>query len=107
MHYKSLMNIIGNLLALQETQFGTRKSSNAEIESMRKSIPEAILGHYDRLMARGKKGVAVVKNGTCTGCYMRLASGTMQILMRREDIQLCDTCGRYLYLPVQVEEPTV
>ena len=106
MHNYGLMNdIIANLLALQEIEFGVKKSSAAEIESMRKSIPEPILGHYDRLIARGKKGVALVKNGACTGCYMRLATGTMQILMRREDIQLCDTCGRYLCLPVQVEEP--
>lgn len=98
-------DVIANLLTLQEIEFGSRKSSQSEIETARKSVPEPILGHYDRLIARGKKGVAVVKNGTCTGCYMRLASGTLQILMRRADIQLCDTCGRYLYLPDVPETP--
>lgn len=101
----AMNDLIVNLLALQEIQFGARKSTQSEIEVIRKTIPEPILGHYDRLTARGKKGVAVVKNGTCTGCYMRLASGTLQILMRRTDIQLCDTCGRYLYLPAIAEAP--
>jgi predicted nucleic acid-binding Zn-ribbon protein len=96
-------DVIANLLTLQEIQFGSRKSTQSEIETLRKTVPEPILGHYDRLIARGKKGVAVVKNGTCTGCYMRLASGTLQILMRRADIQLCDTCGRYLYLSETAE----
>ena len=106
--YTQPMNdIIANLLSLQEIAFGAKKSSASEIAAMRKSIPEPVLGHYDRLIARGKKGVAIVKNGACTGCYMRLPIGTMQILMRREDIQLCDTCGRYLYLPEQTEPAPV
>ena len=101
-----MKDVIANLLTLQEIEFGSKKSSQSEIESLRKSIPEVILGHYDRLIARGKKGVALVKNGACTGCYMRLATGTMQILMRRSDIQLCDTCGRYLHLPEVIEAPS-
>jgi hypothetical protein len=30
---------------------------------------------------------------------MRLPIGTINTLMQNHDIQLCDTCGRYLYLP--------
>jgi predicted nucleic acid-binding Zn-ribbon protein len=105
-----MKDIIANLLALQEIQFGSQKLPQPEIDALRKSVPEPILAHYDRLAARGKKGVAIVRNGVCTGCHMRLATGAMGTLMRREDIQLCGTCGRYLYLPeeaavVAVEEP--
>ena len=104
-----MKDIIANLLALQEIEFGSKKLPQPEIDALRKSVPDAILGHYDRLVARGKKGVAIVRNGVCTGCHMRLATGVMGTLMRREDIQLCDTCGRYLYLPEEtaapVEEP--
>ena len=57
------------------------------------------MGHYDRLVSRGKKGVAIVRNQVCTGCHMRLPIGTINTLMQGQDIQLCDTCGRYLYLP--------
>lgn len=66
------------------------------VETLRKGIPEQILGHYDRLRARGKKGVALVRHGVCNGCQMKLASGPYAALIRDDDIAMCDTCGRYL-----------
>ncbi len=95
-------DILTALVALQDLEFGNKKlapAKQATADELRKKIPAPILGHYERLMARGKKGIAIVKNGVCTGCYMRLATGAMGTLLRREDVQLCDTCGRYLYLP--------
>ncbi len=71
---------------------------------LRAEVPEPILGHYNRLIARKKKGVAVIRNQVCTGCQMRLPIGVITTLMRNEDIQLCDNCGRYLYLPETPEE---
>jgi hypothetical protein len=34
---------------------------------------------------------------------MRQPIGKITTLMRDEDIQLCDSCGRYLYLPSEPE----
>jgi Zn-ribbon protein, possibly nucleic acid-binding len=89
------------LLKLQELEFDRTPSAaeEKEMEELRAGVPEPVLGHYDRLIARGKKGVAVVRNQVCSGCQMRLPIGTVNTLMRNEDIQLCDSCGRYLYLP--------
>jgi predicted nucleic acid-binding Zn-ribbon protein len=70
---------------------------------LRAAVPAPILAHYDRLVARGKKGVAVVRNQVCTGCHMRLPIGTINTLLQRQDLQLCDSCGRYLYIPEEVE----
>jgi len=97
--------IIQNLLKLQALEFAPDGGRNAqsEIAQLRSQIPEPIRGHYERLVARGKKGVAIVKNHTCTGCYMRQPIGKITTLMRGEDIQLCDSCGRYLYLPTEAE----
>ena len=89
---------IENLLKLQSIEFGNQKGSEKQIAELRGTIPEPILGHYDRLRARDKKGVAVVRNQVCTGCHMRLPIGVITILMQDRDIQLCDSCGRYLYL---------
>jgi predicted nucleic acid-binding Zn-ribbon protein len=96
---------IQNLLKLQSIEFGEQKGSEKEIARLRAGIPEPILGHYDRLRARDKKGVAVVRNQVCTGCHMRLPIGVITILMQDRDIQLCDSCGRYLYLEPQVATP--
>ena len=99
---------ITNLLKLQALDFEETTEPNLESlrTELRSSIPQPILGHYDRLVARGKKGVAVVRNQVCTGCHMRLPIGTINTLLQRQDIQLCDSCGRYLYIPQQTEAVT-
>jgi hypothetical protein len=34
---------------------------------------------------------------------MHVPIGQITMLMRGEDVQLCESCGRYLYLPDQAE----
>ena len=98
--------IMLKLLKLQSLEFDRTPTSaeEKEIEQLRTEVPEPIMGHYSRLIARGKKGVAVIRNQVCSGCQMRLPIGTITTLMRNEDIQICDSCGRYLYLPDTPEE---
>jgi hypothetical protein len=98
-------NILQNLLKLQALDFGETKVKNAEAQGaeLRGTIPPPIISHYDRLRVRGKKGVAVVRNQVCTGCHMHVPIGQITMLMRGEDVQLCESCGRYLYLPDPVE----
>ncbi len=100
------MNIVlQDLLKLQALEFRetTEKDIEARATELRGKLPQPILGHYDRLRVRGKKGVAIVRNQVCTGCHMRVPIGKITELMRGEDIQLCETCGRYLYLPDPAE----
>ena len=40
----------------------------------------------------------MVRDQVCTGCHMRLPMAVIMTLMHDRDIQLCDSCGRYLYL---------
>jgi len=70
---------------------------------LRAKIPSQILAHYDRLVVRGKKGVATVRGQVCSGCHMHLPLGVIMTLRHGQDIQLCENCGRYLYLPPAVE----
>jgi len=96
------MNIIvQNLVKLQALDFGDVRDEKAPamIAELRATVPAQILGHYDRLRARDKKGVALIRNQTCGACHMRVPIGQITVLMRDEDIQLCESCGRYLYLP--------
>ena len=98
-------DVLTNLLKLQAIDFDETdaKDADAQKQELRAHVPQPILGHYDRLVARGKKGVAIVRNQVCTGCHMRLPIGTINTLMQGSDIQLCDTCGRYLVLAEPVE----
>ena len=99
--------IIQNLLKLQAVEFSDKTGNEKQIAELRTKVPEPILGHYDRLRIRGKKGVAVVRNQVCTGCHMRLPVGVINTLMQDKDIQLCDSCGRYLYLDLTAPAPVV
>lgn len=102
-------NLMQNLLKLQALEFNQTKEKDLtpKMSELRETIPAVVLGHYDRLVARGKKGVAVVRNQVCTGCHMRLPIGTINTLMQGNDVQLCDSCGRYLYLPDPAENQFV
>jgi len=105
--------VIQTLLKIQALEFSEVPDTNAQtqIQELRTEVPTQILAHYDRLRIRGKKGVALVRNKSCTGCHMQQPIGIITVLMRDEDIQLCDSCGRYLFLPAEtapaVVEPVV
>lgn len=94
-------DLLTNLAQLQALELKEIKEKNAEalIQELRAQIPAQILAHYDRLMARGKKGITAVRNQVCAGCHMRLPTAVIMTLLHEQDIQLCDNCGRYLYLP--------
>ena len=63
-----------NLLKLQTLEFGETKDARTTttVAELRTKIPAPILAHYDRLRARGKKGLAAVRNQVCTSCHMQL-----------------------------------
>ncbi len=95
---KALMEI---MLQVQELQLIRKKNpeKHPELIELRSKVPPQIIGHFDRLLARDKKAVASVKNQGCSECKIKIPLGTIAVLMRDEDIQLCGNCGRYLYLP--------
>jgi hypothetical protein len=112
MHGFFMNELVQSLVELQSIEFGTAgdKNTGAAKAKLRAKIPPQILAHYDRLVARGKKGVAVVRDQVCTSCHMRLPIGVIMSLMHGQDIQLCESCGRYLSLSpaakTEVAEPT-
>jgi predicted nucleic acid-binding Zn-ribbon protein len=101
--------LLQNLVKLQAIQFEetTEKIAGASIAELRGKIPAQILGHYDRLVARGKKGVTAIRGENCSSCHIRVPIGAIMTLKRGEDIQLCENCGRYLFLsdPLEAETP--
>ena len=96
-----MIEALQNLLKLQAIEFGEIKGQTIESEAalLRGQIPLPILVHHDRLRVRGKKGLVPVRNQVCTGCHMSVPIGAITVLMRGDDVQLCENCGRYLYWP--------
>lgn len=101
--------LMRNLFELQTLEFETNLQPDTEkrVAELRAKIPPAILGHYDRLGARGKKGVAILRHQVCTACHMNVPVGVILDLKRGEDVRLCGCCGRYLYLPEEPSAPLV
>lgn len=97
--------LMQNLLKLQALEFDkpAERDPDKRIAELRAKIPAPILGHYDRLKARGKKGTAAIRNQVCTGCHVQVPRGTVLTLMHDDDIQICENCGRYLYLAEPAE----
>jgi predicted nucleic acid-binding Zn-ribbon protein len=96
-----MKTVMRNVLKLQTIEFGETKNAGdvAVIAELRSEIPSQILDHYDRLRARGKKGLAAVRNQVCGSCHMQVPLGVVMALRHGHDIQRCENCGRYLYLP--------
>jgi len=101
--------LLQNLIKLQAIEFEetTEKIAGASIAVLRGKIPAQILGQYDRLVARGKKGVTAIRGENCSSCHIHVPIGAIMTLKRGEDIQLCENCGRYLFLPDTTEAQTL
>lgn len=101
----SMKQLLDNLLLLQSLELGTQRVTAGALgpDELRKRIPPQVLQHYDRLRARGKKGIALVRHGVCGQCHMQVAVGLLAMLRRQDNLYRCESCGAYLQ---QVEEQT-
>jgi predicted nucleic acid-binding Zn-ribbon protein len=70
----------------------------AILESLRAAISPSVLVHHDRLRARGRKSVAEVRNGVCSGCHMGLPLGTVAAVKHQSTLLKCENCGRFIFL---------
>lgn len=84
--------------ALNENGVAVGKALADEMAAARALIPTAILGHHDRMRARGKKSVAPVRNGVCGACHLRLPISHAISLNPAHDLEVCDNCGVFLYV---------
>jgi hypothetical protein len=108
MLYFAMKNLLQTLLELQSIEFSENPPTDADVRmtELRAKVPPQILGHYDRLVARGKKGVAILRHQTCMSCHVSVPLGVVMTLKHGDDLQLCGNCGRYLYLD-ETPEPKV
>lgn len=101
-----MKEIMKNLFELQTLEFDQTIHEDTEerVAELRAKIPAPILAHYDRLGDQGKKGVAVLRHQTCSGCHMRVPVSVVFDLKHAQDVCLCENCNRYLYLPEEAAE---
>jgi hypothetical protein len=98
-HQPCMNSIIRDLVTLQQIlRSGVTASSAAKAQAaqLEQTIPPALLAHFLRQLACDRRGVAVVQNGVCGACHIRVSSGTVDSLNRGDDVLLCESCGCYL-----------
>jgi len=96
--------ILQKLYRLQTLDVAGTTRSDPQAEGLRTAIPAGMLANYDRARARGKKGIAVVRNHVCTNCRIQVPIAVTASLTAGI-IQVCGNCGLYLCLPEQEAQP--
>jgi mono/diheme cytochrome c family protein len=83
--------LIEKLYELQSLLLPVASKEAAALERVRQlraTSPAPFLAHFDRLVTHGRRAVAVVRNGVCGECHMRLASGAAVNLAGGEEVVL-------------------
>jgi predicted nucleic acid-binding Zn-ribbon protein len=68
-----------------------------ETLALRAQVPNAILVHFDRMLAQGRTGVAPLRNGVCGGCHIRIPSAHIAGMRASHELDVCDQCGTFIY----------
>jgi len=73
------------------------------MESLRGNVPTGVLIAHDQMKSKGKRSVAEVRNGVCSGCHLTQAVGNVHGL-KSGSLHRCGNCGRFLYVVEEDEQ---
>lgn len=74
---------------------------------LRAVVPTSILGHFDRMVAQRRPGIAPVRNGVCGGCHLRIPRAHIAGIRGSHELDVCDQCGTFIYAEEMLEAATV
>jgi len=83
---------------LQPIKSKGTKAADRSCKSLRVKLPEEIREQYDRLRARGRKGIASAEGYICRSCHLAVPSGLRQKLDAGSEVVNCPNCGAFLHL---------
>ncbi len=70
-----------------------------ERESFSAKIPKQVVRRYDRVRVRREgKAIVAVSDGRCSGCHMRIPPQLFNVLLRRNSLETCPSCNRYIFV---------
>lgn len=77
---------------------------NEKRSAITPNIEKQILSRYDKIL-KNKAGLAIVyiKDNSCGGCHMNLPPQVISDVKLREDVVVCGSCLRMLYVEDDVE----
>ena len=90
-------SILQDLYRLQALDIQGLPAQKSQAKNLRAGIPTGMLNNYDRARARGRKGVAILRDRVCTNCRMQSPIAVV-VGLTAGTIQVCGNCGLYLCL---------
>ncbi len=83
----------------------TKKSEQMKIsfDEYFNKLPDDVTELYNKIKKVRGNVVCLIDNETCTGCYANLTLQFFNELKKKEEILLCDNCGRILIYAVSNE----
>jgi len=61
-------------------------------------VPAYLFKQYETLRQRSSEPIALIKNGTCSGCKLKLSGSTIERARGGMGIVTCEHCSRILYV---------
>ncbi|MFQ5863114.1 MAG: zinc ribbon domain-containing protein [Candidatus Brocadiales bacterium] len=93
------------LAELQVTVEGELAAIDRDIEATQalwretaQQVNKSSLDQYKRLIEKDGQAVVEVSGEACGGCFMHITPQTLNLLLRRQELILCQNCGKILYL---------
>ncbi len=74
-----------------------RQEAQAEADAIRPNVPKFILSHHDRIRKLGRKSTSEVNNWVCQSCFIAVPVGSRSHIAKGDDLNLCESCGAYLF----------
>jgi uncharacterized protein len=68
------------------------------IDELKQELPPQIRSRLERFARTSGRAVVPVINDTCYGCFTAVATGAMSGLGRNDEVNYCESCGRFLYV---------
>ena len=105
-----LRDEIKEKIAQYETEAQHKTAQLEELKREREQLvarmPKQLLSLYNRISTRIPGGIAVVeaRNYTCTACLMTLRPQVMAEVRRGDDVVMCESCSRILYVAETTEK---
>ena len=84
-----------------------RAQLEARRAAARRRLPPDVVALYDRAQRSGREPVVtkLAASGTCSGCYLQLATSIAQRVRKGRCLAACPHCGRLLYEPAASAAP--
>jgi predicted nucleic acid-binding Zn-ribbon protein len=68
------------------------------IEELKQDLPPRVRSRLELFTRTSGRAVVPVINDTCYGCFTAVATAAMSALGRNDELNHCESCGRFLYV---------